>query len=361
MIAEGVRQFPCTQCGARVEFAPGTDSLECPYCGHQTAIPSSIDAVGERDFVADLAELGQDADLEDVESVSCGSCAALVEPPESAEAFPCPYCGSSIVTTARSQRLIKPQALLPFTIARARATELFRRWVSKLWFAPNALRKLARLEDRLQGLYAPYWTYDASTVSRYTGQRGDNYVVTRTRTVVRNGQRVTEPYQTTEIRWRPASGIVARNFDDLLVVGSNSLPRDLAEDLEPWDLGNLVSYADEYLSGFIAERYQIDLRQGWSRATERMDQVIRGDVARDIGGDHQRIHSVQTRHSDLTYKHVLLPMWICSYRYKSKVYRFLVNARSGEVQGQRPWSRVKITLTVVAAAAILAVVFAFLR
>jgi DNA-directed RNA polymerase subunit RPC12/RpoP len=347
-MTEGVRQFPCTQCGARVEFAPGTDSLECPYCGHLTAIPGTTDGIEERDFASALADLEQGAETEEVQSVSCGSCAASVEPPASAEAFPCPYCGSSIVTTARSQRLIKPQAVLPFKITRDRATELFRTWIKKLWFAPNSLRKLARLEDRLQGLYAPYWTYDADTVSRYTGQRGDNY--TTTRTVTRNGKRVTETV--VKIRWRPAAGTVSREFDDMLVVGSQSLPRDLAEELEPWDLDNLVTYADEYLSGFIAERYQVDLRQGWTRAAERMDEVIRGDVRRDIGGDHQKIHSLDTHHSNLTYKHVLLPLWICSYRYKSKIYRFLVNARTGEVQGQRPWSWVKITLAALVVAAV---------
>jgi DNA-directed RNA polymerase subunit RPC12/RpoP len=356
-MAEGARQFPCTQCGAKVEFAPGTDSLQCPYCGHQTSIPSSTDGIRERDFGSSLAELGRDADTEEVLSVSCGSCAALVEPPRSAEAFPCPYCGSSIVTTARSQRLIKPQAVLPFKIDRDRAVQLFRAWIKKLWFAPNSLNRMARLESRLQGLYAPYWTYDASTVSRYTGQRGDNYTVTRVRTVMRNGKPVTETYQATEIRWRPAAGTVARDFDDMLVVGSKSLPRDLAEELEPWDLGHLVTYADEYLSGFIAERYQIDLRQGWSRAADRMDEVIRGDVRRDIGGDHQRIHTLDTQHGNITYKHVLLPLWICSYRYKSKVYRFLVNARTGEVQGQRPWSWVKITLAVLAAVTVAFVIY----
>jgi hypothetical protein len=147
----------------------------------------------------------------------------------------------------------------------------------------------------------------------------------------------------------------------MLVVGSSSLPRDLAEELEPWDLDNLVSYADEYLPGFIAERYQIDLRQGWSRATERMDEVIRGDVRRDIGGDHQRIHTLSTTHDDVTYKHVLMPMWICSYRYKEKVYRFLVNARTGEVQGQRPWSWVKIGLTVLVVAAVAFAVYRYVN
>jgi DNA-directed RNA polymerase subunit RPC12/RpoP len=356
-MTEGVRQFPCAQCGAKVEFAPGTDALECPYCGHRTEIPASTDGIVERDFGAGLADLGRDAETEEVLSVSCGSCAALVEPPASAEAFPCPYCGSSIVTTARSQRLVKPQALLPFRISRGDATSRFRHWIRKLWFAPNALKKLARLQDRLQGLYAPYWTYDASTVSQYTGQRGDNY--TTTRTVTRNGKRVTETV--TKIRWRPAAGTVSRHFDDMLVVGSSSLPRDLAEELEPWDLDNLVSYADEYLPGFIAERYQIDLRQGWSRATERMDEVIRGDVRRDIGGDHQRIHTLSTTHDDVTYKHVLMPMWICSYRYKEKVYRFLVNARTGEVQGQRPWSWVKIGLTVLVVAAVAFAVYRYVN
>jgi hypothetical protein len=123
---------------------------------------------------------------------------------------------------------------------------------------------------------------------------------------------------------------------------------------------NLVPYADEYLSGFIAERYQVDLRQGWGRAEERMDEVIRQDVKRDIGGDHQRIHTLSTTHSGVTYKHVLLPMWICSYRYKQKVYRFLVNARTGEVQGQRPWSWVKITLAALFVAAVALLVYRYL-
>jgi DNA-directed RNA polymerase subunit RPC12/RpoP len=358
MAEVGVRQFPCAQCGAKVQFAPGTDELECPYCGHRTAVPRSEAAIEEHDFHSGLAELDSGADTEEVQSVSCSSCAAMVEPPPSAEAFPCPYCGSSIVATAKSQRLIKPKALLPFHVASDKATELFRTWIRKLWFAPNSLKKLARLDGRLQGLYTPYWTFDAATVSRYTGQRGDNYTVTRTRTVMRNGKPVAERYQATEIRWRPAAGTVARDFDDVLVVGSASLPRELAEELEPWDVANLVPYADEYLSGFIAERYQVDLRQGWRRAEERMDEVIRGDVRRDIGGDHQRIHTLDTAHTGVTYKHVLLPMWICSYRYKQKVYRFLVNARTGEVQGQRPWSWVKITLAVLVVAAVALLVYA---
>lgn len=343
-MSQGTRQFPCDSCGAKVEFAPGKDALECPYCGSVTHIPVSEAELVEHAFdeMSDAEEhLGEGADTEEVTSVQCESCAALVEPLPTHEAFPCPYCGSSIVARERSQRLIKPQAVLPFRVPREDALQQFRRWVRTRWFAPNALKKLARVEDRLKGLYAPYWTYDADTVTRYTGRRGEEYTVS----VTRNGKRTTE----TRVRWYPASGVVSRQFDDMLVVGSASLPQTLAEELEPWDLDNLAGYQDEYLSGFTAERYQIDVRSGWVRARQRMAAVIQGDIRRDIGGDRQQITSMQTDHSAITFKHVLLPMWICSYRYKEKVFRFLVNARTGEVQGERPWSWIKIALAVIAA------------
>ena len=341
-MSDGPRQYPCESCGAKVEFAPGKDALECPYCGSETHIPASTEGIEEQEFSWDIEDhLGDDAETVEVRSVQCQSCAASVEPSPTHEAFPCPYCGSSIVDQVKSERLIKPQAVLPFRIERHAALQSFRKWVKTRWFAPNALKKLARVEDRLKGLYAPYWTYDADTVTRYTGRRGEEYTVSYTDS---EGNRKTR----TEVRWYPASGTVSRDFDDVLVVGSNSLPRDLAEALEPWDVQNLVSFKAEYLSGFSAERYQLGVKGGWIRARERMEEIIRGDVKRDIGGDRQQIHSMNTKHSEITFKHVLLPMWICSYRYKDKVFRFLVNARTGEVQGERPWSWIKISLAVIA-------------
>ena len=329
--------------------------MVCPYCGSHTEIASSDEAVVETDFRAMLGQLEADAEMEEVASVRCGSCGAEVEPPPSAEAFPCPYCGSSIVAIATSRRLIKPRALLPFHVTRERATELFREWVLGLWLAPNELRRMARLEGHLHGLYAPYWTYDSSTTTRYTGLRGEDRQVRHTRTVTRDGKQVTETYYETVTDWYPAAGTVARDFDDVLVLGSRSLPGKLASELEPWDLQDLVPYAAEYLSGFRAERYQVDLPTGWADAQAIMKDVIEDDAREDIGGDHQTIHTLDTRHDDITFKHILLPLWICSYRYGDRVFRFMVNARTGEIQGERPWSWVKIGLLVLLALAGIAV------
>jgi hypothetical protein len=87
-----------------------------------------------------------------------------------------------------------------------------------------------------------------------------------------------------------------------------------------------------------------------------MAAAIRDDVVRDIGGDHQRVHRVETRHEGVTFKHVLLPVWLAAYRYRDRTFRFVVNARTGEVQGERPWSWVKIALAVLAGLALLLLV-----
>jgi hypothetical protein len=198
------------------------------------------------------------------------------------------------------------------------------------------------------GAYVPAWTYDSDTYSNYTGERGDDYWDTEFYTTFENGRSVTRTRQVRRTRWTSVGGQVHDAFDDVLVLASRSLPERYANALEPWDLPSLVPYRDEYLSGFAAETYQVDLVQGFETAKQIMAGQIRQTIAADIGGDHQRINSVDTRYRKVTFKHVLLPVWISAYRYQERVFRFLVNARTGEVQGERPWSAMKIAMLVIA-------------
>ena len=137
------------------------------------------------------------------------------------------------------------------------------------------------------------------------------------------------------------------NLKSELVLASNSLPRKYADQLEPWDLENLLPFQDDYLAGFRTETYQVNLEQGFSLGKKIMDGRIQSAVRSDIGGDEQRVHSVDSNYSNISFKHLLLPVWIGAYRYQGKVFQFQVNARTGEVQGSRPWSWIKITLLVV--------------
>ena len=125
------------------------------------------------------------------------------------------------------------------------------------------------------------------------------------------------------------------------------MPTRLGNELTPWDLSALTPYNPEFLAGFQAEGYTVNLAAGHDEAQDRMSAVILQDVRRDIGGDEQRVHDVDTDWSDETFKHILLPVWMAAYRYGGKSYRFLVNGQTGEVQGERPWSVWKIASTAI--------------
>jgi hypothetical protein len=114
-----------------------------------------------------------------------------------------------------------------------------------------------------------------------------------------------------------------------------------------------VPFNESYLSGFKTESYQINLKDGFGYAKVRMDEAINSSVCKDIGGDHQRIFSLKTVYNDIKFKHILLPIWISAYMYKNKVYRFLINGRTGEVKGERPYSWTKITLAILGALALI--------
>jgi len=171
---------------------------------------------------------------------------------------------------------------------------------------------------------------------------------------MRDGKRQTVQVQ--KVRWNPASGRVARFFDDVLVLASRSLPKRFTDALQPWDLSALVPYAPEFLAGFRAEGYQVPLEDGFTEARGHMDAIIERDVRFDIGGDRQRVHDIQTRISDVTFKHILLPVWLAAYKYNGKTYRFVVNGQTGRVQGERPWSAIKIAIAVVLGAIVAAAV-----
>jgi hypothetical protein len=195
----------------------------------------------------------------------------------------------------------------------------------------------------------PAWTYDSQTTSHYTGERGEDYWTTETYTAFENGKSVTRTRQVKRTRWYPAAGTVHHFFDDVLVMASHSLPLQLQNKLAPWDLPRLTPYSDEFLSGFVTESYQDDLSTGFENAKSIMAPTIRQLICLDIGGDHQRIHSVNTLHANVTFKHILLPVWLSAYRFHNRVFRFMVNARSGAVAGERPYSAWKIALTVIGA------------
>ena len=344
-------RWPCEQCGAQLRFAPGQKRLVCDHCGHVqeipvAAAPTRARALQELDLAKGLRDDLSERDMVELRTTTCPNCGAVVEIHGATHATECPFCATPVVLDTGTTRHIKPQALIPFALTETEARKAMTAWLGSLWFAPNTLLEYARKGRAMNGVYVPFWTFDAATASRYTGQRGEYYYETRTVQVRVNGKMQTRQERVRHTRWYPASGHVAREFDDVLVMASHSLPARLGNELTPWDLGALVPYGPEYLAGFQAEGYTVGLAEGHGEARQRMAAVILQDVRRDIGGDEQRVHDVDTRWSEETFKHILLPVWMAAYKYNGKSYRFLVNGQTGEVQGERPWSIWKIAFAV---------------
>jgi ribosomal protein S27E len=356
-----VKHYKCKNCGAGLTYAPGTTNLRCDYCGTEMVITDSSagETVEETDFVNFLSENNIDEEQKTViHTVKCNSCGALTTLDGHVTSGECAFCSMPLVVeNTQTFTIIKPRYLLPFKIVQKDALSAHKQWINKLWFAPNKLKKYGSTAEKLSGVYIPYWTYDAHTATDYRGERGTNH--TQTYTVTVNGKRETRTR--TVVHWSPVRGQVEEFFDDVLVLASTSLPRSYTDKLEPWDLENLVQFNEQYLSGFRSECYQINLRDGFETAKSVMDDAIRVLIRRDIGGDHQRINSLSTYHSEIKFKHLLLPIWISTYRFNNKVYRFMINGRTGEVQGERPWSWVKITLASLSAAALACLLYYYLR
>lgn len=343
-------QLDCRDCGALLKYAPGTLHLNCEYCGAANEIKSLEEQVivEETDFEQFISTLTDSVADHEIHTVSCKNCGASTTLKSNVTADNCPFCDTSLVVdSAVTTKVIKPRYLLPFKIKKNEAASLFKKWINDLWFAPNDLSKAAQSEEKIQGVYIPYWTYDADTMTSYSGERGDNYQTTETYTATINGESVTKTRTVTKTRWSYVSGSVGNNFNDVLVLASKSLPDDYTSKLEPWDLEGLQSFDEKFISGFKSESYQVDVKEGFSKAKTIMAPEIEKAIKYDIGGDHQRISSSDTQYSEVKFKHILLPVWLSAYRYKQKVYRFMVNGRTGEVQGERPWSAAKIAALVI--------------
>lgn len=377
-MTDKVRAFPCRSCGAKLSFSPGTTSLKCDFCGAVNDFDEKTDIVEELDLDDWMRTLAATHETHEQEHVKCKNCGGEQTLAANLFATACVFCGTPITSQSYAQRLIKPKSLVPFKITRLQAQDKWRAWLKGLWMAPSALKKYAQSDGGIKGLYVPYWTFDANTYSDYTGQRGDDRTERYT-TTNSSGQTVTQTRTVTD--WTYVSGNVSFFHNDVLVSGSktafgandragsgdsalvgagfvgSAIMSAFSTKLRTWNTAALVPYQEEYITGFQAEAYSVDLKAGFAKGKELIDAKVQSLVRQDIGGDQQRISSLNTQYSHLTFKHILLPMWVSAYLFSGKTYRFVVNGQTGEVEGESPKSGWKIFFLVMG---ILLLLFLFL-
>jgi Zn finger protein HypA/HybF involved in hydrogenase expression len=346
-VATAREKFNCPACGGEAHWNPAKHALICPYCG--TESPAELltrDAhtvIVEHDLVAALRAIPDSARGWQAHktSVQCQSCRAISVFDADKISRRCDFCGSTaLVPYEQVKDSFRPESLLPLKISETDARELIRAWYRRQWLAPNRFAAKA-LTDIVKGVYLPYWTFDAAVHARWTAESGRYYYVRENNRQVR------------KVRWSPAAGELSHKFDDDLVAASLGVHSRLLKAVEPFPTSTLVPYDAGYLSGWMVERYQIDLIAASTRSRAQMDAALREMCARQVPGDTHRNLVVSSNFTNQTFKHILAPIWLLTYSYRGKSYQAVVNGVTGAVAGERPWSWIKIALLVVLALVVL--------
>jgi DNA-directed RNA polymerase subunit RPC12/RpoP len=345
---EQTRTYPCTTCGGQLEFDIGLQKLRCPHCGDVRDIIEDAGRVtAEQDFRAAVAAGHRRAaadgpQLAGEKEVVCQNCGGHATFAGTLTATRCPYCATPIqrddVHDAPTR--LPVDGVLPFQVDERRARESLEAWIDNRWFAPSEFKKYKQTGS-FTSIYASYFTYDADTSTWYQGRRGEEYTVT----VGSGDKRRTE----TRVNWYPVSGQVENLFDDVCILANDGFDRPKVDGLEPWPTQQAKPYSAEYVAGHLCRTYDHDVEACFVEARRRMDAEIDGTIRRDIGGDRQDVSRKETTFHEITFKHLLLPLWLLTVVYAGKPFQVVINGITGEVQGRRPWSRVKIAAAVVIA------------
>ena len=350
------QNYPCQSCGAKLSYDAATQAMRCPYCGAQQGVAAGAvpQALATREIpIEEGMRLAQRGYGVPVTTLTCNDCGATVTVSAGEQTASCTFCASHhVLARDAAGSAIRPESLVPFRVDKASANRTFEQWLGDLWFRPNDLRRMARLEQ-MGGVYIPFWTFDAHVHSRWQGEAGHYYYETES---YQDQQGNNQTRQVQRTRWVPASGERRDTFDDVIVCASKGLPEALVNQFRTFNTKLLVPYQPEFLAGWKAEFYAIDLMPAYNQGERQMAAVQQGRCAGDVPGDTHRNLSVQNSFSHVTFKHVLLPVWIAAYRYNNKPYQFLVNGQTGEVVGQAPYSLWKILLLVLTITAIVVVI-----
>ncbi len=352
---EDTRTYPCTNCGGQLVFDPATQKLKCPNCGNiQDIIEDAGRVTAEQDFQAAVAKLHAQAatdgpQLVGEKEVVCQNCGGHTTFTGTLTSTRCPYCATPIqrddVHDAPAR--LPVDGVLPFSVDERKARESLEAWINNRWFAPSEFKKYKQT-GAFTSVYASYFTYDAETDTWYDGRRGEEYTVT-----VGSGDK---EHTETRVNWYDVSGQVHNSFDDIAVLANDGFDRNKVTALEPWPTQQARPFSAEYVAGHLSRTYDRDVEACLGEARGRMDAEIESTIRQDIGGDRQDINRKDTNFQSLTFKHLLLPIWLLTVVYAGRPFQVFINGITGEVQGQRPWSKVKLAVAITIAVIVIVIV-----
>ena len=356
------KQFHCPNCYADLKFSPGQQNFTCEYCRssfneaevleyqrkymeQEQAFHQNEGKMPPEQTINDAERREREKFNEETKLYSCPSCGAEIMCDNNTAAMFCYYCHNPVILKGRVDGMYKPSMVLPFAFDKKAAVDKYLGWAKKKWFIPKDLVSSVQLE-KLTGLYVPFWVARSSTTSRMEAV-GENI-----RSWTSGSYRYTE---TTSYRVVREATI---NYDGVPADGSQKIEDLLMEAIEPFDYSKARPFNMAYLSGFYADKYDVDKEQVLPRIQQRMYQ--NNAKVLDATTNYTRLKRRQEfdRTDSLNWDYMLLPVWFMTFNYKGKLWEYAVNGQSGKVSGELPISKSKLlTLCLIIASVIAALIF----
>ncbi|MFT4126477.1 MAG: TFIIB-type zinc ribbon-containing protein [Gordonia sp. (in: high G+C Gram-positive bacteria)] len=361
-VTENTRTYPCPNCGDNLAFDPVSGQLACRSCGTMRAVTFHQDRrVGQHDL-RDAALAGtrgllaaDDPAASTEHEVTCQNCGGRTVFTGTLTATRCPYCASPIQRddVHAAPETIPVDGVVPFGVGEKQARESLEKWIHSRWFAPTEFKKYRQV-GAFSSVYCSFFTYSTTAVTYYHGHRGDDYTVT-----VGEGEN-----ERTEIRtrWTAVSGTVTDAFTDVPALVNTGLDAQKIEALKPWPIDRARPFTGEFLAGHLARTYEFGPDEGFGIArAEEIDPAIQHSIRRDIGGDKQQISGFTPNFNPLRFRYLLMPVWLLTVMYANRPFQVFINGITGEVQGRRPVSKVKVAAAVICALVLLAAIVLAVR
>ena len=329
------QHFKCENCGGTAIFSPKHQQLQCEYCKSLFAIPNSENANEHN-----LNELlNSSSNWETTQVILCENCAGKQVIDNNEISAICCFCGSTNMVKTSELTGLAPQGIVPFKVGADLTVSHVKKWANGKYFAPSAFKKRIQPKN-IQGVYYPVFTFDANTYTTYSGRLYKNY----TKTYYRNGQRHTR----TERRYFNIQGDISCKFDDIIITASNGVSQKDIAILQPFPTNSAIKYNPNYLNGYTALTYSESGKSCWNKGTSEMETRIKNKALNKYSYSGVVSFNQNTKFNNVSYKFILLPLYIGHFKYKNITYNFYINGFNGKVSGKTPVSTGKIVLLILA-------------
>ncbi|MBQ7702256.1 MAG: hypothetical protein IJT54_07640 [Candidatus Methanomethylophilaceae archaeon] len=327
-----VIEHKCPCCGGTLQFDVDSQKIKCPYCDSEFDVKEMMgneDLSQNYELASNAGEEWDEAEMGMMSEYQCESCGGDIYTDADTTATLCPYCGSAVILKGRLSGVLKPDKVIPFKRTKDEALNALKEHCQKSWFIPKRFIENNKLEE-IKGLYAPFWVYDAELFAdiRFTGvnerryKKGDSEYVERKYYDVRR------------------AGDIA--FDHVPADGSSKIPDDLMESIEPFDYNQVEDFNTGYLSGYVADKYDIDQDQVRPRVKQRMTEGSVDAFRTTVHYDEVSVRGTDVKAKSSNVDYVLYPVWLMNTKWEDRNFSFAMNGQTGKIVGNLPWDLKKL-------------------